>query len=546
MPREIHWTQSIAARLTAMGLVFLALVAALIATALFLLSAVENDAARADVLTQGRYRSYKILLDAKGLSEATGERRAALVGSIREEMGGMDRRFAALRDGDASLGLEPPDDPAVTAGIRAREDEWKKDVVPDLERLMAGAPGEDMAALLTRTRADIDRHIELIQAANAAGRDATEDDVARYRVILFVLGGATLVLVGAILFLARGLSQRIRALQTVTERFADGALDAAASVAGTDEIAALGESVNTMVAALRKNIADEGGARKKVETALASIADVVGRLGSASAEVVAATAQQASSIQEQTSAVAQTVATIDQIAATAQQAAERSSQVADAARRSEESTRAGQKAVADSVGAMESIRGQMDTVARSILALAERGQAIGEITSAINEIAEQSHVLALNAAIEASRAGDQGRGFVVVAGEVKALAEQSKKATSQVRQILGEIQGSTNAAVMQSEEGIKGAQAAAALVARAGGTIDGLTEEVTGAARIASQTVASAGQQATGMVQIRQAMRSIQEATQQNLAATRQTERAAQELGNLGVQLGAILTSYGR
>jgi methyl-accepting chemotaxis protein len=317
-------------------------------------------------------------------------------------------------------------------------------------------------------------------------------------------------------------------------------------VSGLDEIGALGTSVNTMVAALRKSMAEEKDARAKVETALRSIAEAASRLTSASAEVVAATAQQSTSIQEQTSAVAQTVTSVDEIAATSEQSAERSAAVADAARRSEESTRAGQKAVAESVGAMESIRQKMDILARSILVLAEKGQAIGEVTAFINDIAERSHVLALNAAIEASRAGEHGRSFAVVASEVKALADQCKQATAQVRLILGEVQSSTNTAVMESEEGTKSAQAAARLVVLAGQSIEGLAAEVFAAARIASQTVASAGQQSTGMSQIRHAMRSIQEATQQNLAATRQTERAALDMGELGAQLERILASHGR
>ena len=95
----------------------------------------------------------------------------------------------------------------------------------------------------------------------------------------------------------------------------------------------------------------------------------------------------------------------------------------------------------------------MEATAENILALAEQAQAIGEIIATVNDIAEQTNLLALNAAIEASRAGEQGKGFAVVAGEVKALADQSKKATAQVRQILGEIQKATNTAVLSTEEG---------------------------------------------------------------------------------------------
>ena len=117
---------------------------------------------------------------------------------------------------------------------------------------------------------------------------------------------------------------------------------------------------------------------------------------------------------------------------------------------------------------MGTVQEQVETTAENILALAEQAQAIGEIIATVNDIAEQTNLLALNAAIEASRAGEHGKGFAVVAGEVKALADQSKKATAQVRQILGEIQKATNKAVLSTEEVTKGV-AAAIQVGRPGG-----------------------------------------------------------------------------
>src|SRR5207237_31828 len=131
-----------------------------------------------------------------------------------------------------------------------------------------------------------------------------------------------------------------------------------------------------------------------------------------------------------------------------------------------------------------------------ILALAEQAQAIGEIIATVNDVAEQTNLLALNAAIEASRAGEHGKGFSVVAGEVKGLAEQSKRATAQVRQILGEIQKATNAAVLSTEEVTKGVAAAGRVAGQAGEAIRELAEALGEAAQAATQIVASAGQQA--------------------------------------------------
>ncbi len=134
-----------------------------------------------------------------------------------------------------------------------------------------------------------------------------------------------------------------------------------------------------------------------------------------------------------------------QVAQTSEHAAQRVRSVADSSRRADDLGKVGRKAIDDTIDAMSAARQKAESIAESIIELAEQAQTIGEIITTVNEIAEQTHLLALNAAIEASRAGEHGRGFSVVAAEVRALAEQSKKATQKIRQILLQIQKSTNA-----------------------------------------------------------------------------------------------------
>jgi methyl-accepting chemotaxis protein len=264
-------------------------------------------------------------------------------------------------------------------------------------------------------------------------------------------------------------------------------------------------------------------------------------IASGSTEILAATTEQAAGANETLAAVSETMATVDEVAQTADQAADRARAVAETAQRAAEIGRNGRRAVEDSVGGMAEVRTQVESIGQSILALAEQAQAIGEIIGAVNDIAEQTNLLALNAAVEAARAGDAGRGFAVVAGEVKALAQQSKRATVQVRQILGEIQRATNTAVMATEQGTKQVAIANRQIGEAGATIRSLTDVVAEAAQASAQIVASAGQQAIGMAQIRQAIGSIHEATQQNLTASRQSEQAAQDLTRLGTRLAALV-----
>jgi methyl-accepting chemotaxis protein len=298
-----------------------------------------------------------------------------------------------------------------------------------------------------------------------------------------------------------------------------------------------------MTANLRATVETEKVSRLRVESLLGSVRETVAQLTTTSAEIVASTSQQATGAQEQAAAVAQTVATVTEITQTSEQAAQRARGVGDTFQRTVETGKAGKQALENSLAAKRHVQTQVESTAESILALAEQAQAIGEIIATVNDIAEQTNLLALNAAIEASRAGEAGRGFSVVAAEVKALAEQSRKATVQVRHILGEIQKATNKAVLSTEEVTRGVGTAIRLGTQASETITALADALSSTAQAAVQIVASAGQQATGMTQIHQAIQNIDQVARQNLVAVRQAEQAAQDLNQLGTRLTGLLTT---
>lgn len=267
----------------------------------------------------------------------------------------------------------------------------------------------------------------------------------------------------------------------------------------------------------------------------------VAALTSACSEILAGTTQQAAGVQEQAAAVTETVSTVEEISQTAESSNDRAKAVAESSLRAVENGTAGRRAVDDTVAVMADVKARTESIANSILALAEQAQAIGEIIAVVNNVADQTNILAFNAAIEASRAGEHGKGFGVVATEIKSLAEQSKKATVQVRQILGEIQRATNSAVIATEHGAKTVDEALQTVHQADEAIRQLTEIVADAARSATQISASANQQSIGMSQIQRAMRDISDTTAQNLASTRQTEQAARDLDAVGLRLATLL-----
>lgn len=278
-----------------------------------------------------------------------------------------------------------------------------------------------------------------------------------------------------------------------------------------------------------------------IRSITAPIGGAVDALASASAEILAGTTQQASGMREQSTAVSETVTTVDEVLKTSEQAAQRAQSVVEASQHAVEFSRNGLKAITDSIEVMGTVKESANSTAEAILALARQAQSISEITASVNEIAEQTNLLALNAAIEAARAGEAGKGFAVVATEIKALAEQSKKATGQVRQILGEIQQATNAAVIATEESGKSVNGAIGTINAAGATINELVETINGAVQAAIQIAASANQQNTGMSQVHLAMAQINQVANQNLAATKQSEQAAQNLNALGVQLKQLI-----
>jgi methyl-accepting chemotaxis protein len=260
--------------------------------------------------------------------------------------------------------------------------------------------------------------------------------------------------------------------------------------------------------------------------------------------ILAALAQQASGATAQSVAIAETSATVEQVKASAQQAAQLADAVATTALKADRIATEGVAAVQDATAGMAHIREKVDSIADQILALAERSQQIGEIIAAVSDLADQSNMLALNAAIEATRAGEHGRGFAVVAQEIRVLAEQSKAATSQVRGILFEIQGATNAAVMASEQGTKGVENGTRLIDRAGGTITSLASVIEEASVSAQQIAASVRQHFIGMEQIVTAMGEISHATSGNIEAGAATELAAHALISLAERLSASVAEY--
>jgi len=268
-------------------------------------------------------------------------------------------------------------------------------------------------------------------------------------------------------------------------------------------------------------------------------------LAASASEIVATTTQVASGAAETATAVSETTTTVEEVKKTAELSSDKARYVSETAQKAMQVSQTGKQAVELSIEGVSRVRQQMEVLAQSIVRLSERGQAIGEVIATVNDLAEQSNLLAVNAAIEAAKAGEQGKGFGVVAQEIKSLAEQSKQATSQVRTILGDIQKATSASVLAAEQGSKAVESGVKQSMEAGEAIKALAQSIAEAAQAATQIAASSRQQQVGMDQVAQAMDNIQQATSQNMAGTKQAETAAHNLSELGQKLKGVIEQYG-
>ena len=333
------------------------------------------------------------------------------------------------------------------------------------------------------------------------------------------------------IFLDRIIANPIKDISGAADKIAQGDLSLKLSVNGRrDEIGLLMQSFGSMINNLRRITGE--------------ILEGVNVLSSSASEILASTTQVASSAAESAVAVNETTATIEEVKQTAQLTSQKAKYVSDTAQKTAQISVNGKKSVEQSIEGMNRVQSQMESIAENIVRLSEQSQAIGEIIITVSDLADQSNLLAVNAAIEAAKAGEQGKGFIVVAQEIKNLAEQSKQATHQIKTILGDIQKAMSAAVLSTEQGTKAVESGAKQSLEAGESIKVLAESIAEASQAAYQIAASSQQQFVGMDQVTMAMESIKAASSQNVAGTRQTESAAQNLHDLGQKLKELVSRF--
>jgi methyl-accepting chemotaxis protein len=299
---------------------------------------------------------------------------------------------------------------------------------------------------------------------------------------------------------------------------------------GRDELGKLGHGLNQMVNRLR-----DMATQMRVSTE---------SLDSVAMEILVSAKEQSAVTVQQIAAYQQTDTTMQEVSKSGIQIAERAQQVTVTAEAVSIANISGLDAVQKANQTVEAIHEQAEAVAQNIVSLSEKTQMVGDILATVNDIAEQSHLLALNAAIEAAAAGEHGRTFSVVAGEIKNLADQSKAATVQVKTILGDIQKEINTSVMLTEEAVKRVDLGKQQADAAAFAIRNMAANIDQSVQAFQQIVAGTNQQQVGFDNVMQALKDMSRASQQATTSNRRTEKAAASLTEIGTQLRTATERY--
>jgi methyl-accepting chemotaxis protein len=267
-------------------------------------------------------------------------------------------------------------------------------------------------------------------------------------------------------------------------------------------------------------------------------------LGTSSSEILTTVTEISTGAAETATSVSETTTTVEEVRQTAMVSNQKAQSLMMSSQKAADSVEKGRESINEVTLSMKKIENQMNLISDTVLKLAEQNRTIGEITSSVADIADQSNLLAVNAAIEAAKAGEHGRGFTVVAQEIRSLADQSKKATAQVKEILNEINKSVNQAVGVTEQGSRTVEEGRKLVAQSGDVIELLADNVEETAQASIQISSSNQQQMAGMEQIVPAMENIKLASQQNVTGIKQAQAAAHDLNTLGQNLKETIEKF--
>ncbi|NMZ31869.1 methyl-accepting chemotaxis protein [Pseudomonas protegens] len=349
--------------------------------------------------------------------------------------------------------------------------------------------------------------------------------------LVLVLMGVTVVLTVVLAaVLTRSITAPISDALAVAERIAGSDLSREIGVSGRDEAGRLLAALAQMQTNLRETIAH--------------IADSSTQLASASEEMTAVTEDASRGLVRQNDEVSQAATAVTEMSAAVDEVARNAEAAAQSSRESMEFTRSGIENVAQTLKAIEGLAGNVASTGEQVKALSSRAQDISKVVEVIRAIAEQTNLLALNAAIEAARAGEQGRGFAVVADEVRALAHRTQQSTQEIEQMISAIQADSTQAVSAMNVSAEMANSSISVAQNADVSLKQIAQAITQINERNLLIATASEEQAQVAREADQNLTSIRELSIQSSAGASQTASACGEMANLAIELNRLVARF--
>jgi len=462
--------------------------------------------------------------------------KAELTGAIDKTITNFEGTLMGLEFGSKALGLKKPVSREVLANMGPVKELWRSRKATILKVVdLKGEFDKEMNAIANEHTA------EIVTAATALnhGIASVANSQARHVLTLMVAMVAMSVAL-VIFFLFRTTRLVIKPIEKVEEmvkKFASGDLTGRVQLDNKsfgkvikDEVYSLATSVNAM--------AD-------------SMSDIVGRIGNSSISLGSSSSQLASSssnmnegVNRQSAQTAQVATAMEEMNAAVIEVARNSHSATETARNARDIAAKGGDVVGQAINAMKDVAESTDVTGTTIKSLGKSSEEIGTIISVINDIADQTNLLALNAAIEAARAGEQGRGFAVVADEVRKLAERTTKATKEISEMINTIQDETTQAVDAMEEGTHKVENGVKLANEAGEALSQIVTGVEDVNDMIGQIATAAEEQSATAEEIARNMENISEAAQSNVDAINDVNGASGSVADIASELKALVGRF--
>ncbi|UUN86817.1 methyl-accepting chemotaxis protein [Pseudomonas extremorientalis] len=358
---------------------------------------------------------------------------------------------------------------------------------------------------------------------------ASEHDAARLFTWVLMVSSVLIAVVVARL-LTRSIINPVRELLVSTGKIADGDLRVAIAISGNDELTELQRSTATM--------------QMNLKSTLQHISEASGQLASAAEEMSAITRESTAGIERQSQETDQAATAVNQMTAAVEEVARNAVSASQSTQDSQRSANVGMERVTQTIASIEKLSTTVQQTGVEVEGLAKQAQDIARVVEVIRSIAEQTNLLALNAAIEAARAGEQGRGFAVVADEVRALAHRTQTSTQEIEQMIAKIQSCSSEAVASMALNRNEAVDSLKVAHEAGVAITQITQAITDINERNLMIATASEEQAQVARSVDQNLISIRDLSIQSSSAAGQTSVASQELSRLAVDLKQIVAKF--